>query len=88
MIGRTREFLPAVQQVDQFLRGVFLAVRPEKKEPHFRELIDTEDPVDVDLGDAVVEIRAFDTTFFEVLTKDESVLSAITNAFGAKTVPE
>jgi hypothetical protein len=80
-VGGSDKLISVAGGIDQFLRGVFLAVSAEKAKPKFREFIDTEDPVDVDLGDALVEIRAFDTTFFEILTPDKTFAGILSGAF-------
>ena len=87
-VGQSHQFVALVQDVDQFLRGVFLAVRGGRLQPHFRERIDTEDPVNVDLGDALVEIRAFDTTYFELLTMDSAIAAVGAAGFGVNILSE
>jgi hypothetical protein len=86
LIGNTNRFLKEIQTIDQFLRGVFLGVGGSNANPRFRENMDTEDPVDVDLGDAVVEIRAFDTTFFEIITRDKNLAATLVDNFGVSEV--
>ena len=83
-VGQSRQLVAFAESVDQFLRGVFLAVKVEKSHPQFRSYVDTEDPVDADLGDAILEVRAFDTTCFEMLTKDKGVADSLAQAFGVK----
>ena len=81
-IGSSANLADVAGKVDQFLYGVFLAVDAEMKSPQFRSAIDTEDSVDADLGDAVIEIRTFDTTYIEIHTCDEAVSEQISRTFG------
>lgn len=81
LIGHSNRLIELVEHIDQFLRGVFLAVDPQKTNPQFRSDIDTEDSIEADLGDALVEIRAFDTTFFEILTNKEQIGAVLAKTF-------
>ena len=69
---------------DQFLRGVFVAARLGVQTPSFRSDIDTEDPVDVDLRGAIAEIRAFDTSFFEVITESMPIAEYLARHYGVQ----
>ena len=60
-------------QVDQFLSGIFLAVPAHIRDPRLFTDAVTEDEPSADLGDAIVEIRAFDTSYFEIYTADPDV---------------
>lgn len=67
-VGSASELAELAGRVEQFERGVFAGALIEST-PSFREGgTYTEDPEDADLGDAVVEVRAFDTSYIEVLT--------------------
>jgi hypothetical protein len=87
-IGESQELIECLRQVDQFLRGVFLAVKAEVTEPKFRPDMDTEDPIDADLGSAVVEIRAFDTAYIEVITSDKWIADFVAETFGVQIIYE
>jgi hypothetical protein len=88
LLGGSDRLIELAEKVDQLLRGVFLAVPADNAAPHFRDAIDTEDPVDVELGDARVEIRAFDTTYFEVLTTEPAIATFAEDAFGVGVASE
>jgi hypothetical protein len=87
-IGTSQQLLDAMKDVNQFLRGVFLAVKPKESPPRFRPSIDTEDPVDVELGDAEVELRTLDTTYFEILTTHKGIADRIVDRFGKTVVAD
>lgn len=81
-VGRTGALLELLQRGYQFLRGVFIAVDSQIQRPRLRQLVDTEDPSDTDLGNSLLEIRAFDSTYFEVVTRDFCVVTDLVEAFG------
>lgn len=58
----------ACARVDQFMAGIFLAVPRGLSQPKLQLDAVTEDEPTSDLGDAVLEIRAFDTSYFEIYT--------------------
>lgn len=55
-------------RVDQFLSGIFLAVPSGLSQPKLQLDVVTEDEPSSDIGDALLEIRAFDTSYFEIYT--------------------
>ncbi|MBL8918550.1 MAG: hypothetical protein JNJ54_06785 [Myxococcaceae bacterium] len=69
LIGDARALIQAAQEVDQFESGVFAGVPPAIARPAFRAGgLFTEDDEAADLGDAVVEVRAFDTSYWTIAT--------------------
>lgn len=60
------EFLDAVSAVDQFIGGVFLALPRELENPKIRTTPHMEDETFADMGDAMVEVRTFDTSYIDV----------------------
>jgi hypothetical protein len=57
---------------------VFVGVLPEHTPPRLRDQsIWTDDDDDADLGDATVEVRAFDTTHILVITSDPKVVESL-----------
>jgi hypothetical protein len=86
-VGDSHQLVDLFQKVDQFLRGVFIAVKAEVVDPQLRTDVDTEDPVSVDLGDAIVEIRAFDTSYFEIITRDDRIADFLSRTFGIHSIP-
>jgi hypothetical protein len=84
LLGRSSRLIELANRVDQFLRGVFLAVDAKSTSPQFRKDMDTEDSIDAEPGDALVEIRTFDTTFFELHTQDGKIAEFIARTFGVQ----
>jgi hypothetical protein len=80
-VGDIREFKEACGQVEQYLTGVFLAVPSAGENTLWRCAFNTEDPPFRDLGKAVLEIRAFDTTYFEVYAVERSLLEPLASRF-------
>lgn len=79
-IGGFGQLLAAASSVDQFQQGVFLA--SHVPEPRFRENPNTEDIEFANLGDADIEIRAFDTTYFDVYAADQNLLRRLSDKYG------
>jgi len=82
LVGSSARLMEQLSNVSQFLRGVFLAVEEGSAAPRFRNDIDTEDALDADLGDAVIEVRAFDSTYIEIHNCDATVSEQISRIFG------
>lgn len=85
LFGDSFRLATAAAAVSQFQRGVFVGVPKGIASPQFRNGgLWTEDDDDADLGDAVVEIRAFDTTYVLVATIAAEVAEAVTQAFSIR----
>ena len=82
-IGTTEDLIAFSKGVDQFLSGVFLLMPKD-----YGEQLDikyyTEDDPFRDLGDAILEIRTFDTSFFLVYSNDLQVIEALSKAFNGE----
>lgn len=77
-VGTTQDFKDTFSRVSQFFSGIFLLVPPTILSPKWgRELLYTEDPLTSDLGDSLVEIRAFDTSYFEIYTLREDIVRVL-----------
>lgn len=86
LIGRLEDFLPRLRTSAQFLAGVFAGAPASVDTPCFRDGgLWTEDPSVVDLADTSVEVRAFDTTYIEVISTRLDILKSVGKAFGAPT---
>lgn len=84
-IDDTNTLLSKINLIDQFYSGVFIAVRKEKNEQvYFHEVPETETEEGLQYQDAEVEIRAFDTSYFEIYTKDEALKKKICSVFNVK----
>jgi hypothetical protein len=71
-------------RVDQFLSGIFLAVPSGLPQPHLKLDAITEDEPSIDIGDALIEIRAFDTSYFEIYTPLPELAEKIHRLFGVE----
>jgi len=77
-IGDTAALIVAATKVDQFESGVFAGILENIAEPRFRDGgLWTEDDDFADLGDAIVEIRAFDTAYWLIATVDAEVMARV-----------
>ncbi len=75
-------------QVDQFLSGIFLAVPAKIVNPRLNSGILTEDEPSSDLGDVILEIRAFDTSYFELYTTECKLADYIIKTYQADLIKE
>lgn len=81
-IGGIEDLIHFALQIDQFLSGIFLAV-PSHLHPNWNRSFDTEGEPTNDLGDAILEIRAFDTSYFELHTSTPQLLDVLHASFEA-----
>ena len=82
LAGDSDALIRAIARVEQFESGVFAGVPGELDHPAFRSGgLWTEDEEKADLGDAIVEIRAFDTSCWSVGTNDAEILSSVVRRF-------
>jgi hypothetical protein len=86
-VGNTRALIAICQQVTQFRSGIFLAFSNDVGD-HLKEEFGTEDEEFRDIGAAVLEIRAFDTTFLEVYTNDYDLVRKIVGKFHCEILTE
>jgi hypothetical protein len=81
IISSTEELIEISSNIDQYLSGIFLSIPMRINNPRMRILLDTEDDPTLDLEDSILEIRAFDTTYFEVYSSELDILRVISNHF-------
>lgn len=80
-IGSAELCIPYILQVDQFDSGVFAGVPSHIDTARFRDGgLWAEDQEQDDLGDALVEIRAFDTAYIVVSSSSLELLKALNKA--------
>jgi hypothetical protein len=79
-VGATTDMITVSHQVDQFLSGVFFAL-PNDEGDQLNEEYGTEDEEFRDMRDAVLEIRAFDTSYFEIYANDFDLIHKISRGF-------
>ena len=81
-VGDTDSMRRAAHGVQQFTSGVFVGVPPGHLYPRFRQGgLWTDDDELADLGDALVEVRAFDTTYISVASAHEQILCSLEALF-------
>jgi hypothetical protein len=71
--------------IEQFFSGVFLLMPADFGEELQKESWTEEDEF-ADLGDAIVEIRAFDTSSYDVYSNDLVLLSLLSKAFNSEVL--
>lgn len=80
-IGSDSELIEYCSKVDQFFSGVFLYIDSRFESQNFQEIVlETEDPPyrPINCKGVLLEIRAFDTSYFEIYSEEEiSVLKKI-----------
>lgn len=81
LVGNTEDLKIISAQVIQFFSGIFLAMPINSNMPRWSDYLDTEDIPTNDLGDAVLEIRAFDTSYFEIYSSHSEVLDLLRYVF-------
>ena len=79
-IGNTSDLVKLCRNVPQFLSGVFLAFLKDQGE-YLSNKYSTEDKEFRDIGDAILEIRAFDTSYYKIYANNFSVIEKIANEF-------
>lgn len=79
-IGSIDELISLSKSVDQFLSGIFIAL-PKDIGPRWNIELSTEDPRFRDIEDAIIEIRAFDTSCFEIYSSDLAIIKKLSNKF-------
>jgi hypothetical protein len=84
LLGDVDEVVEKLRRVEQFESGVFVGVCGMPHRPNFREGgLWTDDDDDADLGDALVEVRAFDTTYVVVSSSDRALSELVRDYFRA-----
>lgn len=85
-VGTTQDLMRLASAVEQFLSGVFVAF-PDDLNAKDIELA-TEDERFREISNAVVEIRAFDTSYFEVYSKDRQLIFYLADLFSSKVIAQ
>lgn len=78
-VGDVNDVVDLCKKVDQFKSGVFYQIAGGNKPA--KEELSTEDEEFRIIPNAVLEIRAFDTTYFEVYTSNELVVNALRSRY-------
>ena len=83
LLGNYLNKKEAIENTSQFLSGVFLGVLGNH-DFVWRDEYSTEDPPFGEIEAALLQIRAFDTTNFEIYSANQSILNEIRIAYGGK----
>lgn len=89
-IGNADALIEFSQKVNQFLSGVFAGVPKHTDTPRFRDGgLWSEDYGEdaADLGDSVIEIRAFDTSWITVASHSEGIIESLRDYFQKRKAP-
>ena len=79
-IGNIKDLVKLCKAVDQFLSGLFFALPLDQGKTWVREF-STEDEAFRDMEEAIFEIRAFDTTYFEVYSNILGLMKKLSQYF-------
>lgn len=88
-IGTDESFIKLSSQIDQFLSGVFFAIDNNCKNLKTEQLeVRTEDEQFrcLPIEEVLIEIRAFDTSFFEIYTEDEKIIKELAKKFDVSNI--
>jgi hypothetical protein len=86
-VGDSEQVIARARAVGQFQSGVFAGVPAAVPSPWFRSGgLWTDDPEGADIGDAIVEIRAFDATYLDVATRDVALVYALADRFAGSVI--
>jgi hypothetical protein len=86
-IGDISNLIKLSQNVDQFLSGVFFALPKDIGKLWNREF-STEDEPFRDIEDAILEIRAFDTTYFEIYSSNLEIIESLARYFSLEIISD
>jgi len=82
-IGRTEEVMSMASLVDQFQSGLFFAVTAGEKFI-WMDRYGTEDERSFCKHNTHLEIRAMDTSYFEVYSRSQALMEYLSQAFGVR----
>lgn len=82
-IGPTTSLINRCLEVDQFLSGVFFAIQSNPLQGDINIQVDTEDEQFrlLNVDGILIEIRAFDTSFFEIFSEDVTTIKRLSDKF-------
>jgi hypothetical protein len=86
-IGNDECLIEFCKEIHQFIWGVFIAVDSEWAGQDTSQLeIATESDLfrPIDLDGVLVEIRTFDTSYFQIYSEDEHLMNRLARKFGAE----
>lgn len=82
-VGSTEDLIMFVSPISQFERGLFLAVTEKNAVSWSLDEFDTEDSDEIE--PAILTIRAFDTSYFEIASKENTIIQRLVDRFAKVT---
>lgn len=83
-LENTKQLIDFSVQIDQLWSGIFLAIPKSINKINWKRDFDTEDEPSIDLGYAVLEIRAFDSNYFEIYSSDTELLKLLSKNYNTE----
>lgn len=86
-IGDNLSLIKLCNNIDQFLSGVFIAIREKNQTlKHSDVSLETEDEQfrSLDIDGVLIEIRTFDTSYFELYSEDIALMRKLSRTYGVK----
>jgi hypothetical protein len=82
-IGTASSLKKICAEIDQFLSGIFFAVQNDQQYESIDVEVDTEDKPfrTLNIEGVFLEIRAFDTSFFDFFSENEKILKELSEKF-------
>ena len=81
LIGGSTKLIKFAEVTDQFTSGVFLAANKKYRFMGFSNTYETEDEQYIDIEFCELEIRAFDTSYFEIYSKERKFIDVLADRF-------
>ena len=79
-LGNITKLKNMCKSVNQFYSGIFFAI-PKGMEADSSRCFDTEEPPTSNLGNAILELRAFDTSYFDVYCSQLDIIQLLHKYF-------
>lgn len=86
-IGSDLQFIKYSSEIDQFIWGVFVCIDSSFASQNTQCIeLETEDEAfrSINTDGILIEIRAFDTTYFEIYTEDEGLITKFSKIYNVK----
>ena len=86
LIGTDLDFIQYCAGIDQFIWGVFLCIDKSFSSQNIEGVeLETEDPPfrSIDCNGILLEIRTFDTSYFEIYSESEEIINVISKKFNS-----
>ncbi len=84
LIGTDFQFIQYCSGIDQFIWGVFLCIDSNISSQNILDIeLETEDEPfrSIACNGIIIELRTFDTSFFEIYSEDEMIIKKLANKF-------